>query len=45
MHTANGFGTNVPKTHTGEKTASAGCWWLTLVIPATQEAEIRRIEV
>jgi hypothetical protein len=23
----------------------AGCWWLTPVIPATQEAEIRRIEV
>jgi hypothetical protein len=23
---------------------SAGCWWLTPIILATQEAEIRRIE-
>jgi hypothetical protein len=26
-------------------TAGAGCWWLTPVILATQEAEIRRIPV
>jgi hypothetical protein len=26
-----------------EKTKSARCWWITPVIPATQEAEIRRI--
>jgi hypothetical protein len=26
------------------KRASAGCWWLMPVIPATQEVEIRRIE-
>jgi hypothetical protein len=27
------------------KTAAAGCYWLTLIILATREAEIRRIEV
>jgi hypothetical protein len=27
------------------KTLIAGCWWLILVILATQEAEIRRIAV
>jgi hypothetical protein len=28
-----------------QKYSSTGHWWLTPVIPATQEAEIRRIEV
>jgi hypothetical protein len=28
-----------------QKTCLAGCWWLTLVILATPEAEIRRIAV
>jgi hypothetical protein len=28
-----------------EKVVQAGCWWLMLVILATQEAEIRRIAV
>jgi hypothetical protein len=28
-----------------KKESRAGSWWLTPVIPATQEAEIRRIEV
>jgi hypothetical protein len=27
------------------KGCNSGCWWLTSVIPATQEAEIKRIEV
>jgi hypothetical protein len=26
-------------------TKQARCWWLTLVIPASQEAEIKRMEV
>jgi hypothetical protein len=29
----------------GRKTTVAGCWWLTPVILASREAEIRRIEV
>jgi hypothetical protein len=28
-----------------QKCLLVGCWWLTPVILATQEAEIRRIEV
>jgi hypothetical protein len=28
-----------------KKSEEAGCWWLPLVIPATKEAEIRRIKV
>jgi hypothetical protein len=28
-----------------KKTKTAGCWWLTPVILATQEAEIRRITI
>jgi hypothetical protein len=27
-----------------QKCICTGCWWLTPVIPTTQEAEIRRIE-
>jgi hypothetical protein len=28
-----------------ENRRMAGCWWLVLVIPATQKAEIRRVKV
>jgi hypothetical protein len=28
-----------------KKQKTAGCWWLKHVLPATQEAEIRRIAV
>jgi hypothetical protein len=38
---------NEQKLHSGnqETAVRAGCWWLTPVVLATQEAEIRRITV
>jgi hypothetical protein len=35
----------VHKKKLNQKPETAGCWWLTPVILATQEAEIRRITV
>jgi hypothetical protein len=31
--------------HANKKVIEAGCWWLTPVILATQEGEIRRIKI
>jgi hypothetical protein len=34
-----------PTSEAARKEDAAGCWWLTSVILATREAEIRRTEV
>jgi hypothetical protein len=42
----NGLAEEIGKRNSGgRKPKEAGCWWLTPVIVATQEAEIRKIMV